>query len=287
MEEDTIIQNLDEYKLLYNLCVKGKTKDLLALIKKFGYDSTFARKTFSVPQDRRLVPIATWGLPFLAACGKNNYPIVRLLLLIGADPDSRYGDYLTVRNKYHDSQLQELFDGGRCWWKVEYADAKKQELQNELECDIMKGEASEAIWLMKHGVRLASPSVLEDVDFGKLPRAFQEVVCRMGIPENCLQDFHSFLKKDCSGAEVVDILDTLLESKGDEGRDAAEKLLLSMDLLGEDILDELVNSSFPIPVNISMIQHFINAYDASEHKQFIEKIIAQLFMDLLYSCMEV
>ena len=35
---------------------------------------------------------------------------------------------------------------------AEYADAKKQELQGELErYIILKGEASEAVWLMMHG----------------------------------------------------------------------------------------------------------------------------------------
>ena len=296
MQQDTkIFYGLKELELLHHLCTAGKPKDVLAQIRKCGEDNTILKKKFFVQEGGNSTPVASWSHPFPAACDYRNYPVVRLLLEIGADPDadmhepcsshvlesprSRYGD---------DPQLNELFKGGRCWWKVEYADAKKQELQDELKRDILKGEASEAVWLMMHGVRLDSPSVLADGGFGKLPRSFQEVVCRMGIPENRLQDFHSWLEKNCADEAVVDILETLLETKGDEGRESVETLLFSMELLGEDRLDELANSffsSFDIPVKTSMLRHLINAYDASEHRQFIERTMAALFMEILCSCM--
>ena len=284
-------QEHEELRALCTLCgEEGKPKDALSQMKKSGFDSTLLNKRFFVYEAGPILVHPTMH-PFSTACNTKNYPIVRLMIEIGVDPDALFlggYDHMSPREVFADNpQLQELFEGGKCWWKAEYADAKKQELQGELERNILKGEASEAVWLMMHGVRLASPSVIADGDFGKLPLAFQEVVCRMGIPENRLQVFHSYLKKNCADEEVVDILETLLETKGDEGREPVEKLLLSMELLREDRLDEFVNSSFTTPVKTSMLRHFINAYDASEHKEFIEKTMNTLFMEILCSCMEV
>ena len=280
----------EERKVLCTLCDEGRPKDVLAQIRKSGFDSTLLNKRFFV-YEASPIPIHPTNHPFAVACIDKKYPVVRLMIEIGVDPDALcLGGYdpTSPREAFaEDSQLQELFDGGKCWWKVEYSDSKKQELQDELERNILKGEASEAVWLMMHGVRLASPSVLAAGDFGKQPRSFQEVVCRLGIPENRLQEFHSCMKKNCAAEEVVDILETLLETRGDEGREPVEKLLLSIELLGEDRLDELVNSSFGIPVKTSMLRHFIKAYDASEYKQFIVRTMAALFMDILCSCMEV
>ena len=291
-------QEFEELFLLYKLCTAGKPKDVLAQIRKCHEDNTILKKKFFVQEGGSSTPVASWSHPFPAACDKKNYPVVRLLLEIGADPDADmsepYSSHVidSPRSRYGDDpQLNKLFKVGRCWWKDEYADAKKQELQGELERDIiLKGEASEAVWLMMHGVRLDSPSVLADGGFAKLPRSFQELVCRMGIPENRLQEFHSWLEKNCANEAVVDILETLLETRGDEGREPAEKLLFSIELLGEDRLDELANSflrSLSIPVKISMLRHLINAYDDSNHRQFIERTMAALFMEILCSCIGV
>ena len=283
-------QEHEELIALCTLCDEGKPKDVLAQIRKSGFDSTLLNKRFFV-HEASPIPVHPTRHPFSAACLKKNYPVVRLMIEIGVNPDALcLGGYdsKSPREVFADDpQLQELFDGGKCWWKAEYADAKKQELRGELERNILKGEASEAVWLMMHGVRLASPSVLSDCGFGKLPLAFQEVVCRMGIPENRLLEFHSYLKKNCADAEVVDILETLLETKGDEGREPVEKLLLSMELLREDRLGGFVSGSLSTPVKTSMLRHFINAYDASEHRGFIEKTMDALFMEILCSCMEV
>ena len=140
---------------------------------------------------------------------------------------------------------------------------------------------------MTHGVRLVSPAILTNEAFEKLPRAFKELVCRMGISNDRLQEFHAWLSQNASDADVLDIMDALARTNGDEGRSHVEKLLLSIDLIGVDKADALIDRSIPLPDQISMLLEFICSYDGSEHQPFMEKAIAKLLKEILCACMEV
>ena len=122
-------------------------------------------------------------------------------------------------------------------------------MQGELEQNILDGEPSEAIWLMTHGVRLSAPDVLANAAVRQQSSAFKELVCRMGIPVDRLPEFHSWLKQNCPDTKIQDIMDTLIQAKDDKEGDVAEKLLLSIGLIGMDKLDELADRTFSLPAN--------------------------------------
>ena len=270
-----------------DICADGCPRDVLAWIKASEFDCENLKKKV-IMREASPIPVHPWRHPFVMTCHKRNFPIVRLLLELGADPDAAYSYNQTPRQKYGDDpQLLESFNGGRFWWKVEYSEEKKLALLSELEHFILAGEASEAVWLMMHGVRLDSPAILASDTFGKQSRAFKELVCGMGVSNDRLLEFHAWLKENTTDADVLDIMDTLARTNGDEGRKLVEKLLFSIDLIGAERLDSLIDFTLPIPVQISMLQCFISAYDTSEHQAFIEKAIAALFKGMLCACMEV
>ena len=277
-----------EVEKLIDLCGTGTPREVLSQVKVCGFDSEILKRPFLI-HEASPIPVHPMGHPFTSACRQKNLPIVRLMLVLGADPDAEwYHTGETVRQKYAVSpQVEELFEGGKCWWTVEYPDAKKQALQGELERTVLAGEASEVLWLMVHGVRLPSPALLASAEFGKHPRAFKELVCRMGIPDQRLDEFHAWLKENSADADLLAILGTLLQTKGEEGGEAVNTLLLSVRLIGEDKLEDIAVSGSSLPVQISMLQHFISEYDASKHKAFIEKTLAALFKEILCKCMEV
>ena len=285
-----LVQDKTNLNTLCSLCEAGKPKEVLAQIRKCEFDSTTLKKKYFV-YEASPIPIHPTRHPFGTACWKNNFPIVRLLLELGADPDADCCSTTypkTPRQAFADApQLLELFEGGKSWWKVEYPDGKRLELQSTLEQSLKDGEASEAAWLMTHGVRISSPNVLASEAFGKQPLPFKELVCCMGIPDNHLHDFHFWLEKNGCDTEIINILNDLLQNKDDEGREIMDKLLLSLDLIGMDKSVGLVNSPLPISVQVSLLKHFISAYDSSEQKPLIEKCIAALFNEMLCRCMEV
>lgn len=85
----------------------------------------------------------------------------------------------------------------------------------------------------------------------------------------------------------MDILDAMLQGGEDEGHEISEKLLLSINLLPEDMLDSLADRTFSIPARIGLLKSLVGAYDASERKCFIEKSIAALFREILCACWEI
>ncbi len=275
-----------EVERLVSLCKAASPREVLSQMKICGFDSAVLKRPFLV-RENSPIPVHPMGHPLMTACHYANLPVARLLLELGADPDMRYNYHAeTLREHYAANiQLQECFKGGKCWWKVEYPDAQKQELQGELERCILTGEASEAIWLMMHGVRLPSPAVLTREEFGKLPPPFKELVCRMGLPADRLDEFHDWLKANGNDAEVMDIMKNLMEDNGDKERGIVEKLLLSLDLLRPDKVDAMAAGAFSSPFRIGLLRHFINAYDTCEHQSFIEKSIAALFREILFACM--
>ena len=272
------------------LCEVGHPRAVLARIKSSGFDCEILKKMVFI-REASPMSVRPRRQPFQSACSNRNYPVVRLLLELGADPDAECcaGTILkTPRKQYANNQrLQALFDGGKLWWKVEYPEEKKRTLQGALEHCVLGGEASEAVWLMTHGVRLNSPAILTSEAFGKQPRTFKELVCGMGIPNDRRQEFHAWLKRNASDADVPDIMNVLDRTGGYEGRELVGKLLLSIDLIGADRLDSLIGLTLPIPVQIGMLRCFISAYDTSEHKHFVEKAIAALFRGMLCACMEI
>lgn len=272
------------------LCEVGHPRAVLARIKSSGFDCEILKKMVFI-REASPMSVRPRKQPFQSACSNRNYPVVRLLLELGADPDAECcaGTILkTPRKQYANNQrLQALFDGGKLWWKVEYPEEKKRTLQGALEHCVLGGEASEAVWLMTHGVRLNSPAILTSEAFGKQPRTFKELVCGMGIPNDRRQEFHAWLKRNASDADVPDIMNVVDRTGGYEGRELVGKLLLSIDLIGADRLDSLIGLTLPIPVQIGMLRCFISAYDTSEHKHFVEKAIAALFRGMLCACMEI
>lgn len=272
------------------LCEVGHPRAVLARIKSSGFDCEILKKMVFI-REASPMSVRPRRQPFQSACSNRNYPVVRLLLELGADPDAECcaGTILkTPRKQYANNQrLQALFDGGKLWWKVEYPEEKKRTLQGALEHCVLGGEASEAVWLMTHGVRLNSPAILTSEAFGKQPRTFKELVCGMGIPNDRRQEFHAWLKRNASDTDVLDIMNVVARTGGYEGRELVGKLLLSIDLIGADRLDSLIGLTLPIPVQIGMLRCFISAYDTSEHKHFVEKAIAALFRGMLCACMEI
>ena len=271
------------------LCEAARPREMLAQIQSSGFDCEILKKRVYI-REACPMPVHPWRQPFLTACGHRNYPVVRLFLELGADPDAecRGWSHETPRQEYaNNPQLQELFEGGKLWWKVEYPDEKKRMLQGEFEHCIMAGEASETVWHMTHGMHLHSPVILAGEAFAKQPRAFKELVCGMGVPNDRLQEFHAWLEQNASDADLLDIMETLSRRNGDGGRAFVENLFLSIDLLGADRLDSLIEHSFPLPVQINVLQAFISAYDTCEHQPFVEKAITALFRGMLYSYMDV
>ena len=194
----------------------------------------------------------------------------------------------TPRQTYANTQqLQELFEGGKLWWKVQYPEEKKRTLHGELEQNILAGKASEALWLMMHGVKLTTPNILATVGFGRQSKAFKELICGMGIPTSRRQEFHAQLMKNSADANVLDILYALLQTNGNEGRIFAENLLHSLVLLPEEKVNELTRDASTVSERIGILKHLINAYTASEHQSFIEKNIAMLLKEILSCCMPV
>ncbi len=274
---------------LIELCESGTPREVLEQAMISDFDNTLLKSPFLIRENSPL-PVHPTRHPFSAACQRRNYPVVRLMLELGMDVDAEWNFTSYKTHRQHladDSILMELFEGGKCWWKVKYPEKKKRELQAELEHHVLNGSASEAAWLMTHGVRLASPDVLANESFGKQPLAFRELVCRMGISEDSLIEFHSWLKENCPDAAIHNILDAMLHGGHDEEHESAEKLLLSIDLLQKDILDELAVKSFPIPACIGLLKGLIEAYDSSEHRSFIEKSIAGLFRNILCACWKI
>ncbi|MBR4220690.1 MAG: hypothetical protein IKR81_06010 [Victivallales bacterium] len=265
---------------LIELCETGSPREVLAQVEACGFDSRILKVPFLV-REASPIPVHPMADPFRAACFASNLPVVRLMLELGADPDAKWHQ-TTIRQKYASySQVTELFEGGKCWWKFEYSDDKKQALLGELERSILAGEVSEAIWFMAHGVRLASPAILASKEFSNQSPTFKELVFRMGVPDNRLNEFHAWLKENCANADVLDVWDALLQSNGDEGQDFAEKLLLSVGLIDDNILDEVAARDFSLHTQVSMLRYFISNYDASKQQPFIEKTVATLFRNIL------
>lgn len=274
---------------LIGLCESGTPREVLEQITASDFDNTLLKSPFLI-KEYSPMPVHPMAHPFTVACHSKNYPVVRMLMELGMDVDVpwNYSQNKTLRQQHKDdSMLLELFEGGKCWWKEEYPEAREQELQNELERHVLNGNASEAAWLMPHGVRLASPEILASKSVGKQPQAFKELVCRMGIPENRLAEFHSWLTKNAPESDAVDILDAMRHGRHDEGHHIAENLLLSINLLREDKLDLLADRTFPITARIGLLKGLIDAYDTSEHKEFIGESIAGLFREILCACWEV
>ncbi|MBQ7178898.1 MAG: hypothetical protein IJS08_15890, partial [Victivallales bacterium] len=265
-------------------------REALSLLLECDIDHSILNKCFLI-REASPSPNHPGVHPFSASCTHDNLPVVRLLMELGQDPDALIVNHsrknVTARKCYADKPaLQDIFAGGKHWWKQEYPETRRQKLQNALAKNILEGEASEAIWLMCHGVRLASPDILASKECSRLPDAFLECVCRMGIPVTRIAEFQSWLKKSNAVSAIIDTMDTLLVTNNDEGKEFAEKIINSCGLIDEGTLKDLLSSFTSISMQISLLQHFIRQCDIATLHPFISKTIVILFWEILCKCME-
>ena len=268
---------------LIDLCGSGTPREVLEQINISCFDNTLLQCPFLIRENSPM-PVHPMTHPFTVARMSRNYPVVRLLLELGVEPELLW-TYRGHKEHSVDNSLRQLLHAGASWWDIKYSKRRKPDQRRELAQYIKNGDASEAVWMMARGVRLASPDLLADEAVAKQPRPFKELVCCMGIPENRLNEYHDWLKEHSADAELLDILNVQLVTRGKEGRKIVENMLLSIDLLGEDRLEDVSEGAFPQPVKISMVRYFIKACKINTHVDFIKRKIADLFREILCECM--
>lgn len=282
-------RNLPIYKeveKLLSLSKTGTAKEVLAQMNACQFDNKLIQSPFII-RENSPIPVHPMEHPFTSACSYQNYPVVRLLLELGLDVDEEWEfcSHHLLRHRFaNNATLMGLFEEGLNWWKVEYPESAKQELQEQLKHHILADEVSEAIWLMLHGVQLTAPDFLKNEEFKKLPRPFRELVCSLGIPENRLDEFHTWLKANDAESDTTEILDTIRHVKNDEEQNLAQKLIFSVNLLSDDNLDILANRTFSFSTQIILLKGLLKAYDASSQRPFVTKTIASLLRSILDTC---
>ncbi|GEM_PF-5931945 len=102
-----------ELEELCRLCVSGTPQEVLEQVKKCGLTAEDLKKKYWV-YDASPIPVHPACHPFLTACLHGNYPVVRLLMELGADPDADCCATTfaqTPRQAYADNaELQRIFD---------------------------------------------------------------------------------------------------------------------------------------------------------------------------------
>ena len=279
------------YRDLVHLCRNGSAKEVLAQIRKIrkcDYLSWFLESYHYVRSygpisgrriDRVLSPVesAIWG---------NNLEVLRLFLMLGADPNAEYGNEFNKVTPYSHAaadrpQALALFDSAFPWWNMSYTTSQCHELQARLAGYVSRGAFSDIMWHGLRGLRLESPDLLVSKEFEKAPRSVRELVGCLCVPDEMAADYLRWLIAHHAAQESLEAL----QKEHDDSEELLERFSLSIGLLTEEKLEMLANIALKAKNPIGLLKHLTGSskarslwQDATIVRKLMETICKSILM---------
>jgi hypothetical protein len=276
---------------LLSLCCDGVSSDILAWVKKCGYDRHFLMSHIYFFIHGPVIGHAE--MSFLDnACSEHNLSAVVALLELGANPNNKYylnrgsgdGKKISIMKKYStDEDLSELLSNGLFWWQKTYSKQRSLSLQDEFKTCIRNKDYCYIIWHLIRGLRLDNPDILTEDAFNSLPRIMKDMVCRMGIPRDKTKAFLGWLRHYASCKDTLSSLESAASRNHDVMDTALENIRLSLDLMEYDKLFHVVQSTLPKEEQVLLLKWLAERYDMTGNKETLYNIFMETLKNILYS----
>ncbi|MBR6057760.1 MAG: hypothetical protein IKP58_06285 [Victivallales bacterium] len=271
-----------QHILLNALCKDRTPSEVLRQYLKCGYDKyTLTSNFYSYDIRFRHAPCAPISLlphPFVTACVHGNIPVVRLFLLLGANPK-----YCLMEGKQ--SPL-EAFQGNPEMYAVlsedtpmlarRFSKELAMVMKGQVEKCLLKGNYGQLFIYGMQGLKVTDSNIVFSWRFRNSPTLIQAFVFRMLMtPRRRKAIVNKIIRTNGSDA-VPPVLRRAVESDGSKGREKLDKLLAMVNLLPEETMRMMAHSLLTVEEKISFVGEIMEKSNDARESRNLWSLIEEL-----------
>ena len=237
-----------QHILLNALCKDRTPSEVLRQYLKCGYNKyTLSSHFYSYDKRFRFAtcaPVSLLPHPFVTACVHGNIPVVRLFLLLGANPK-----YCLMEGKQ--SPLEAFQDNPEMYAVLSedtpmlarrFSKELAMVMKGQVEKCLLKGNYGQLFTYGMQGLKVTDSNIVFTRQFSSSPMLLQAFVFRMLMTPRRRKAIAGKITRKNGSDAVPPVLRRAVENDGSKGREKLEKLLVMINLLPEETVRTMAHS---------------------------------------------
>ena len=271
-----------EHILLNALCKDRTPSEVLRQYLKCGYEQKDLTSPF-YSYDKRFrfatcAPVSLLPHPFVTACAHGNIPVVRLFLLLGANPkDSIVEGTPSPLEAFKDNpEINAVLSEDTPLLARRYPKELAAVMKGQVEKCLLKGNFGQLFIYGMQGLKVTDSNIVFSWRFSNSPTLVQAFVFRMLMtPRRRKAIVNKIIRTNGSDA-VLPVLRRAVESDGSKGREKLDKLLAMVNLLPEETMRMMARSLLTIEEKISFVGEIMEKSNDARERRNIRSLIEEL-----------
>ncbi len=280
-----------EHLILNALCRDRTPAEVLRQYLKCRYNRNDLNSPFSSYNDyeypvAKLTPLPH---PFATACENGNIPVVKLFLLLGAEPNAKileHGKQSPLEAFKDKPEIQTLLTDDTPWLARRYSDELAAVMKRQIEKSILHNDILGFMFYGVQGLRITDSSIVFTREFCNSIELAQAFVYRMLMSSRQRKAIARKIEKKRGRQYIPPVLQRAIESESAENMDKLRKIVDSSELLPEDVEFEIINSVLSKEEQISLIRlctEKSNLYRTNRKMWLIcDKLLSDLYSYMMY-----
>ena len=271
-----------EHILLNALCKDRTPSEVLRQYLKCGYDKyTLTSPFYSYDVRFRYAscaPVSLLSHPFVTACVHGNIPVVRLFLLLGANPKNCIveGKQSPLEAFKDNPEINTVLSEDTPLLARRFPKELAMVMKGQVEKCLLKGNYGQLFTYGMQGLKVTDSNIVFTRQFSSSPMLLQAFVFRMLMtPRRRKAIVGKIIRTNGSNA-VPPVLQRAVENDGSKGREKLDKLLAMVNLLPEETVRMMAHSLLTMEEKISFVGEILEKSNNVREKRNLWPLIEEL-----------
>ena len=275
-----------EHILLNALCKDRTPSEVLRQYLKCGYDkNTLSSHFYSYDRRFRSASVAPRSLlphPFVTACSHGNIPVVRLFLLLGANPKDKLVDVnQSSLEAFQDKpEINAVLSEDTPWLARRYPRELAVVMKGQVEKCIQKNQLDQLFIYGMQGLKVTDYGIVFTQQFNNSPVFIQAFIFRMLMTPRMRKAIADKIAKTCGSEAIPPVLRRAVESDGPKNKEKRNNLLATVNLLPEDTLRMMIHSLFTMEEMISLVREMTENSDVVRENRNLWSLNEELAFEI-------
>lgn len=271
-----------EHILLNALCKDRTPSEVLRQYLKCGYDKyTLSSHFYSYDVRFRYAtcaPVSLLPHPFVTACIHGNIPVVRLFLLLGADPKNSLmeGNQSPLEAFQGNPEITAVLSDDTPFLARRYPKELAAVMKGQVEKCFLKRNFGQLFIYGMQGLKVTDSNIVFSWRFSNSPTLVQAFVFRMLMTPRRRKAIVNKIIRTNGSEAVLPVLRRAVESDGSKGREKLDKLLAMVNLLPEETVRMMAHSLLTPEEKISFVGEIMEKSNDARESRNLWSLIEEL-----------
>ena len=271
-----------QHILLNALCKDRTPSEVLRQYLKCGYNKyTLSSHFYSYDKRFRFAtcaPVSLLPHPFVTACVHGNIPVVRLFLLLGADPKNSLmeGNQSPLEAFQDNPEITAVLSDDTPMMARRYPKDLAVVMKGQVEKSLLKGDYGQLFTYGMQGLKMTDSNIVFSWRFSNSPTLIQAFVFRMLMTSRMRKAIVNKIIKTNGSDAVPPVLRRAVESDSSKGRENLDKLLAMVNLLPEETVRTMAHSLLTMEEKISFVGEIMEKSNDARESRNLWPLIEEL-----------